>query len=42
VRSVVMVVAASEDDGGAGSGGWFSHSRLFLSLFIGSICFSSS
>jgi hypothetical protein len=37
-----MVVAASGDDGGAGGGGWFSHSQLFLSLFIGSLCFSLS
>jgi hypothetical protein len=37
-----MVVAASGDNGGAGGGGWFSHSRLFLSLFISSLYFSSS
>jgi hypothetical protein len=37
-----MVVAASGDNGGAGGEEWFSHSRLFLSLFIGSFCFSSN
>jgi len=37
-----MVVAASGDNGCAGGEEWFSHSRLFLPLFIGSLCFSSS